>query len=109
MKGKTGRMDVLAEVTPAAFLNQDLDFGILGKITNCRVLSVTTVSDFEQTGFDFSSRSYAPAVGVDEDPVCGSAHCFLGPHWVRSAVSSDVWVYFEGGACDFWAYLRGCL
>jgi predicted PhzF superfamily epimerase YddE/YHI9 len=20
-------------------------------------------------------------VGVDEDPVCGSAHCFLGPHW----------------------------
>ena len=38
-------------------------------------------ADCEQTGYDFSSRSYAPAVGVDEDPVCGSAHCFLGPHW----------------------------
>ena len=22
-----------------------------------------------------------PAVGVDEDPVCGSAHCCLGPFW----------------------------
>ena len=45
------RMDVLAEVTPEAFLNQELDFGILGRITNCRVLSVTAVSDYKKTGF----------------------------------------------------------
>lgn len=45
------------------------------------VLSVTTEADVAAPGFDFCSRSYAPAVGVDEDPVCGSAHCFLGPHW----------------------------
>ena len=31
--------------------------------------------------FDFVSRFFAPAVGVNEDPVCGSAHCCLGPFW----------------------------
>jgi predicted PhzF superfamily epimerase YddE/YHI9 len=31
--------------------------------------------------FDFVSRFFAPQVGIDEDPVCGSAHCCLGPFW----------------------------
>jgi predicted PhzF superfamily epimerase YddE/YHI9 len=30
---------------------------------------------------DFVSRFFAPQVGVDEDPVTGSAHCCLGPYW----------------------------
>lgn len=30
---------------------------------------------------DFVSRFFAPAVGVDEDPVTGSAHCKLVPYW----------------------------
>jgi PhzF family phenazine biosynthesis protein len=30
---------------------------------------------------DFVSRFFAPAVGVDEDPVTGSAHCALAPFW----------------------------
>ena len=30
---------------------------------------------------DFASRFFAPAVGVDEDPVTGSAHCTLIPYW----------------------------
>jgi predicted PhzF superfamily epimerase YddE/YHI9 len=29
------------------------------------------------------SRYFAPAVGVDEDPVTGSAHCTLGPLWAE--------------------------
>lgn len=33
--------------------------------------------------FDFVSRFFAPAVGVDEDPVTGSAHSSLGPYWMR--------------------------
>lgn len=32
-------------------------------------------------GVDFVSRFFAPAVGVDEDPVTGSAHCALAPYW----------------------------
>ena len=27
------------------------------------------------------SRYFAPAAGIDEDPVTGSAHCALGPFW----------------------------
>lgn len=32
---------------------------------------------------DFVSRFFAPAVGIDEDPVTGSAHCCLGPYWAE--------------------------
>jgi predicted PhzF superfamily epimerase YddE/YHI9 len=32
-------------------------------------------------GADFVSRFFAPALGIDEDPVTGSAHCLLGPFW----------------------------
>lgn len=32
---------------------------------------------------DFVSRFFAPAAGVDEDPVTGSAHCTLTPYWAR--------------------------
>ncbi|MEM1093344.1 MAG: PhzF family phenazine biosynthesis protein [Bacteroidota bacterium] len=34
------------------------------------------------SGADFMSRFFAPAAGVDEDPVTGSAHCALAPYWV---------------------------
>ena len=33
------------------------------------------------TEADFVSRFFGPAVGVDEDPVTGSAHCVLAPFW----------------------------
>jgi PhzF family phenazine biosynthesis protein len=32
---------------------------------------------------DFVSRFFAPAAGVPEDPVTGSAHCLLVPYWAR--------------------------
>lgn len=32
---------------------------------------------------DFVSRFFAPASGVDEDPVTGSAHCTLAPYWAE--------------------------
>ena len=31
--------------------------------------------------YDFVSRFFAPACGIDEDPVTGSAHCTLAPFW----------------------------
>jgi len=31
--------------------------------------------------FDFVSRFFAPGVGINEDPVTGSAHCCLAPFW----------------------------
>jgi len=35
----------------------------------------------ETGGLDFVSRFFAPAHGVPEDPVTGSAHCTLAPYW----------------------------
>ncbi len=32
---------------------------------------------------DFISRFFAPADGIDEDPVTGSAHCILAPYWSK--------------------------
>ena len=33
--------------------------------------------------YDFVSRFFAPRVGVNEDPVTGSAHCALAPYWAE--------------------------
>lgn len=44
-----------------------------------RGVIVTAASDERDS--DFVSRFFAPAAGVDEDPVTGSAHCALGPFW----------------------------
>lgn len=35
----------------------------------------------ERAGYDFVSRYFAPKVGVNEDPVTGSAHTSLAPYW----------------------------
>jgi PhzF family phenazine biosynthesis protein len=32
---------------------------------------------------DFVSRFFAPKLGIDEDPVTGSAHCALTPYWAH--------------------------
>ncbi len=42
-------------------------------------LIVTAPGD--RDGVDFISRYFAPAVGIDEDPVTGSAHCTLIEYW----------------------------
>ena len=33
--------------------------------------------------YHFTSRFFAPWVGIDEDPVTGSAHAVLGPYWAK--------------------------
>jgi len=46
---------------------------------------------------DFVSRFFAPAAGVDEDPVTGSAHCALAPYWARKLGTSTL-VGFQASA-----------
>ncbi len=53
------------------------DFKALAKLD--RMVIVTAPG--EQA--DFVSRFFAPAHGVDEDPVTGSAHCTLVPYWSK--------------------------
>ena len=54
------------------------DFERLANV-QCRGVVVTARSDNPQ--FDFVSRFFAPAAGINEDPVTGSAHCLLAPYW----------------------------
>lgn len=49
------------------------------KAATSRCVLVTAPSDDPR--YDFVSRFFAPAAGVPEDPVTGSAHCILGPYW----------------------------
>ncbi|HPQ29851.1 MAG TPA: PhzF family phenazine biosynthesis protein [Desulfobacteraceae bacterium] len=42
-------------------------------------LMITAESDTKQA--DFVVRCFAPGLGIDEDPVTGSAHCALTPLW----------------------------
>lgn len=54
------------------------DFAMLRKLP---VRGVIVTSRASSAGFDFVSRFFAPQVGIDEDPVTGSAHCCLAPYW----------------------------
>lgn len=75
------RMDYLVEVPDEeALLGVQPDLASLASIS-CRGMIVTCRS--VAAGFDFASRFFAPAVGVPEDPVTGSAHCCLAPYWAK--------------------------
>jgi PhzF family phenazine biosynthesis protein len=62
-------------------------FRQLAEIPNRGVI-VTSRSDDPR--FDFISRYFAPAAGIDEDPVTGSAHCCLGPYWSQQLGKSEL-------------------
>jgi predicted PhzF superfamily epimerase YddE/YHI9 len=47
--------------------------------------------------FDFVSRAFFPRLGVDEDPVCGSAHCCLVHFW-RQRLGKSEFVAFQASA-----------
>ncbi|MFD6880341.1 MULTISPECIES: PhzF family phenazine biosynthesis protein [unclassified Streptomyces] len=46
-----------------------------------RGVIVTAAAEDPARGYDFVSRGFFPAVGIDEDPVTGSAHTALAPFW----------------------------
>jgi PhzF family phenazine biosynthesis protein len=43
--------------------------------------------------YDFISRFFAPRLGVDEDPVTGSAHCALAPYWAAKLGKDELLGY----------------
>ncbi len=54
------------------------DFGLLGQL-DC--LGIIVSAPGEEA--DFVSRCFAPSVGINEDPVTGSAHSTLVPYWAK--------------------------
>ena len=55
------------------------DFRKIGEDTSTRAVIVTAPGE----DVDFVSRCFAPAAGIDEDPVTGSAHTTLTPYWAE--------------------------
>lgn len=55
------------------------DLAHLRRMRGALGIVITARSDDPE--FDFVSRFFAGPVGIDEDPVCGSAHCALAPYW----------------------------
>ncbi len=73
------RMDYLVEVDDEETVRSlTPDMALLNQIETRGVI-VTSRSN--EPGIDFVSRFFCPAVGIDEDPVTGSAHCCLAPYW----------------------------
>ena len=76
------RFDYLVEVDSEATVRRLApDIHRLGNVATPRGIIVTARADTD--GIDFVSRYFAPSAGIDEDPVTGSAHCCLAPHWRR--------------------------
>ena len=63
------------------------------RIAQLKVRGVIVTSQANGSGYDFVSRFFAPAVGVNEDPVTGSAHCCLGPFWKERLGRDDLMGY----------------
>ncbi len=63
------------------------------KLAMLPVRGVILTARAETPGYDFVSRFFAPRVGIPEDPVCGSAHCCLGPYWGERLGKADLVAY----------------
>ncbi|WP_127534062.1 PhzF family phenazine biosynthesis protein [Paenibacillus kobensis] len=84
------RLDYLVEADSEDTVRQlKPDMAILRNL-DARGLIVTSRSS---SGYDFVSRCFYPAVGVDEDPVTGSAHCALAPYWAKRLRKSELKAY----------------
>lgn len=53
------------------------DMGVLAALG----VNACVTAPADEPGVDFASRFFAPASGIPEDPVTGSAHCMLAPYW----------------------------
>ncbi|CAG7906500.1 unnamed protein product [Brassica rapa] len=54
---------------------------------------IVTAAAPERSVYDFCSRIFAPKLGVDEDAVCGSAHCALAHYWSLKMNKTDFFAY----------------
>ena len=85
------RNKILVEVESADYVaSLRPDFAIMRLLP---VMGVIVTSRSQDAQFDFVSRFFAPAVGIDEDPVTGAAHCALAPYWQGVLGKSEFLAY----------------
>jgi predicted PhzF superfamily epimerase YddE/YHI9 len=82
-------MDLLVELADAASVAAlTPDLAALARLP-VRGVIVTAAAD-AGSGCDLVSRFFAPAAGIPEDPVTGSAHCALLPWWAPRLGREDL-------------------
>ena len=73
--------DLLVELSDEAAVRAlRPDFPALVACSRRGVIATAAAAD-PADGYDFVSRGFFPRVGIDEDPVTGSAHTALAPFW----------------------------
>jgi PhzF family phenazine biosynthesis protein len=82
----TGALGDVLAVFPheATIRTLDPDFSALVSLARrdgIRGVIATAPASAPGSGYDFVSRFFAPAQGIPEDPVTGSAHTALAPYW----------------------------
>ncbi len=89
------QFDYLVEVdSETALRDVNPDFKRLATLPVRGIIITAKSADLR---FDFVSRFFAPAAGIDEDPVTGSAHCCLGDFWQKRLGKSE-FVAFQASA-----------
>lgn len=89
------QFDYLVEVESEVVLRGIApDFKRLAVVPARGIIVTSTSAD---PRYDFVSRFFAPAAGVDEDPVTGSAHCCLADFW-RKRLGKTEFLAFQASA-----------
>jgi PhzF family phenazine biosynthesis protein len=85
-----GGDDLLVEITMDAFFallnSESINFSLMKAFDGYKrgiIVCCAVPEDLKKNGerADFFSRFFGPKVGINEDPVTGSAHCILGPYF----------------------------
>ena len=85
------RSDVVVDVASESVVRGlKPDFALLKRVP-ARGIIVTARADSPE--YDIVSRFFVPSEGIDEDPVTGSAHCCLAPHWAPRLGKADFVAY----------------
>ena len=103
------RLDLMVEVTPEAFASIQPDMAKLAAVSDGKgvaddgsdaepvrgvvVTAAAAGQTFAGSAPDFISRCFFPNIGVDEDPVTGSAHCGLAPYWAAQLGKNEMLGY----------------
>jgi PhzF family phenazine biosynthesis protein len=70
------------------------DFAAISRLGSGRCIVTApaqrTSGDTADGNIDFVSRFFAPQLGINEDPVTGSAHCSLAPYWAAKLGKSEL-------------------
>jgi PhzF family phenazine biosynthesis protein len=83
---------VVVEVTSDAIVREmQPDFN---RLATFPVHGVIVTSEASGSEYDFVSRFFAPTMGINEDPVTGSAHCVLAPFW-QHRLGKDEFVAYQ--------------